>query len=149
MIIPMLTCKDAAAEIKFCEDAFGAALRSQRKSPDGQTIHATLSIGAALLMVHGEVAQLSSRPPQPDGSSSVVIYLYVDDTDRTVQNAERSGATILLPVIDQPWGDRVGRIMDPAGHVWNIATHHAAKSEQGMPAYDGERTLPSAPESDK
>lgn len=31
------------------------------------------------------------------------------------------GATILLPMADMPWGDRVGRIMDPAGHVWNIA----------------------------
>jgi PhnB protein len=129
MIIPMLTCRDAATEIKFCQDAFGATLRSERKSPDGTTTHATLAIGAALLMVHGEVAQLNSRQPQPDGSSSVVIYLYVADTDRTVQRALQSGATILLPVADQAWGDRVGRIMDPAGHVWNIATHRAAKSD--------------------
>jgi PhnB protein len=129
MIIPMLTCRDAAAEIKFCEDAFGATLRSQRKSPDGKTIHATLSIGAALFMVHGEVAQLNSRQPEADGSSSVVIYLYVADTDRIVQNAVQAGATVLLPVADQPWGDRVGRIMDPTGHVWNIATHQAAKTE--------------------
>jgi PhnB protein len=129
MIIPMLTCRDAAAEIKFCQDAFGAVLRSERKSPDGTTTHATLSIGASLFMVHGEVPHLNSRQPQPDGSSSVVIYLYVADTDRTVQNAVRAGAKIVLPVADQSWGDRVGRIMDPAGHVWNIATHHVAKSE--------------------
>jgi PhnB protein len=129
MIIPMLTCRDAAAEIKFCQDAFLAKLCSERKSADGQTIHATLSIGAALFMVHGEVAHLSSRQPLSDGSSSVVIYLYVADVDRAVHNAVRSGATILLPVADQRWGDRVGRIMDPAGHVWNIASRPAAKSE--------------------
>jgi PhnB protein len=129
MIIAMLTCKDAAAEIKFCQDAFGATLRSQRTSPNGETIHATLSIGASLFMVHSEVAHLNSRQPQADGSSPVVIYLYVADTDRTVQNSVRFGARIVLPVADQSWGDRVGRIIDPAGHVWNIATHRTAKAE--------------------
>jgi hypothetical protein len=75
MINPMLTSSDTAAEMKFCKDAFGAAVLSERLWSDGKVIHATLAIGAALFMVHGEMAHLQSRPPQPDGSSSVVIYL--------------------------------------------------------------------------
>ncbi len=77
MIIPMLTCSDTAAEIKFCRDAFGAALLSERLWSDGKAIHATLAVGDALFMIHGEIAHLESRQPQLDGSSSVVIYLYV------------------------------------------------------------------------
>jgi PhnB protein len=121
MIIPMLTCADTAAEIQFCKDAFGATVCSERALSDGKIIHATLAVGAALFMVHGEISHLQSRPPQMDGSSSVVIYLYVSDTDLTMKLAVQAGAEVLLAAADQPWGDRVGRIMDPAGHVWNIA----------------------------
>jgi len=117
----MLVCRDGAAEIAFCTAAFGAVERSRRSGADGSVIHATLSIGLQLLFIHGEVDVLASRGPQPDGTSPVVIYLYVDDADRVIDQAVRAGATILRPAADQPWGDRVGRIMDPAGHVWNVA----------------------------
>lgn len=126
MIIPMLTCVDTAAEIEFCKQAFGAALLSERLWTDGKIIHATLAVGQALFMVHGEISHLASREPKHDGSSSVVIYLYLSDPDRTIEAAVKAGASVLLPAQDAPWGDRVGRIMDPAGHVWNIARSAAA-----------------------
>jgi PhnB protein len=50
-----------------------------------------------------------------------VIYLYLSDPDHAIESAIQAGASVLLPAKDEPWGDRVGRIMDPAGHVWNIA----------------------------
>jgi len=124
VIVPMLTCSNTAAEMQFCRDAFGAAVLSERLSSDGNVIHATLAVGEALFMIHGEVAHLQSRSPQMDGTSSVVIYLYVSDADLTIEAASKAGAKVLLPARDQPWGDRVGRIMDPAGHVWNIARGH-------------------------
>jgi PhnB protein len=88
-------------------------------------VHATLKIGSALLMVHGEVPHLASRAPQPDASSPVVIYLYVGDVDAVIKRALTAGARIVLPVADQSWGDRVGRIIDPEGHIWNVATRQA------------------------
>lgn len=121
LIIPMLTCTDTAAEIDFCRRAFGALVLSERLWKDGKIIHSTLSIGDSLFMVHGEIAHLSSQEPQHDGSSSVVIYLYLSDPDLTIEAAVHAGASVILPAEDAPWGDRVGRIMDPAGHVWNIA----------------------------
>ena len=117
----MLTCSDTAAEIEFCKRAFGAAVLSERAWTDGKIIHATLAVGESLFMIHGEISHLASREPERDGSSPVVIYLYLSDPDATIEAAVRAGATVLLPAEDQPWGDRVGRIMDPAGHVWNIA----------------------------
>ena len=122
----MLTCVDTAAEIEFCRQAFGAAVLSERLWTDGKVIHATLAVGQALFMVHGEIAHLASREPEHDGSSSVVVYLYLSDPDRTIEAAVQAGASVLLPAVDAPWGDRVGRIMDPAGHVWNIARIGAA-----------------------
>lgn len=121
MIIPMLVCRDAAAEIEFCKAAFGAQELSRRAADDGSVIHATLMIHQALIMVHNESPHLTSKAPQTDGSSSVVTYLYDEDVDAIIDRALAAGAQMLLPAENQFWGDSVGRIMDPAGHVWNIA----------------------------
>ena len=118
----MLVCRDAASEIAFCTSAFGAVELSRRADEDGTVTHATLTIGESMVFVHGEVPGLASRAPQLDGSSSVVIYLYLEDVDRVIERAMAAGAKVLIPVTDAFWGDRVGRVVDPSGHVWNIAT---------------------------
>ena len=128
-VIPMLVCRDGAAEIEFCKRAFGAVELSRRAESDQTIVHATLSIGPVMVMVHGEVTKLASRAPDSNGSSPVVIYIYVKDVDAVIERAVAAGAKILIPAKDQFWGDRVGRIIDPAGHVWNVAarvkeTHH-------------------------
>ena len=117
----MLVCSDAGQQIEFCEVAFGATVLSRRAGPDGRVIHATLSIQGSLLMVHDVSPHLGSCPPAPDGSSPIVNYLYCDDVDATIAKALAAGAKLLMPAADQFWGDRVGRIMDPANHVWNVA----------------------------
>lgn len=120
-IIPMLVCKDAAAEIEFCRLAFHAVEVSRRTGDDNAVLHALLRIGTALIMVHGETSHLASRAPEPDGTSSVVLYLYLEDVDAAVARAVAAGAQIVLPAEDQFWGDRVARVLDTASHVWNIA----------------------------
>jgi PhnB protein len=122
MIIPMLVCRDAEAEINFCKHSFDAVELSCRKAPNGSVVHATLKIGAAMFMVHGVTEHLASRAPNEDGSSPVVIYLYGEEVDSVMERAVTNGARIVLPAADQFWGDRVGRIIDPEGHVWNIAS---------------------------
>ncbi len=129
MIIPMLVCADGAAEIEFCKKAFGAIELSRRVGHAGEVVHATLKIDDDMFMVHGQYPHLKSVAPSSDGSSPVVIYLYIDDVDSVIDRAVRAGAQILLPPADQPWGDRVGRVMDPAGHVWNVAMHSQTASE--------------------
>jgi PhnB protein len=121
----MLVCRDPAAEVDFCKAAFGAQELARRSGPDGTVVHATLTVGGALIMVHGEYPHLASRAPAADGSSPVVVYLYVEGVDTVVERAVAAGARVLIAVASQPWGDRVGRIIDPAGHVWNVATRIA------------------------
>jgi PhnB protein len=65
---------------------------------------------------------LPSRAPSADGSSPVVLFLYVEDVDNTVERAVTDGAQVLVPLQDQFWGDRIGWILDPAGHVWTLAS---------------------------
>jgi PhnB protein len=129
-IIPRLFCRDVAAEIDFCINTFGAVERVRRPGPDGIAQHALLTIGPAMLMIEAEWPGIASRAPQLDGTSPVVIYLYVEDVDKAVERAVGAGAKILFPVQDQFWGDRIGWIMDPAGHVWTIATRIEETTEE-------------------
>ena len=91
-------------------------------------LHAALKVGAAMIMIHGEVSTFASRAPQVDGSSSVVIFIYLQDVDAVIDRAIAAGARLLLPAANASWGDRVGRVVDPEGHVWNIATHLSEKN---------------------
>jgi PhnB protein len=122
VVIPMLVCRDVSTEIDFCKTTFGAVELGSRPGPDGSVVHALLTIGGAMIIIEAEWPTLASRAPQPDGSSPVVIFVYVEDVDKAVARAAAAGATILLPVKNQFWGDRTGRIIDPAGHVWTIST---------------------------
>jgi PhnB protein len=122
VVMPMLVCGDVVAEIDFCKTTFEAKELVRRPGPDGKVAHAALTIGGAMIMLEAEWPSLASRAPQQDASSPVVIYVYVEDVDRVIERATAAGAKILLPVKDQFWGDRTGRIIDPAGHVWTIST---------------------------
>ena len=128
-VIPMLVCRDAGAEIEFCKTAFGAVERVRRPGPDGLVAHAMITVGDAMIMIAAEWPTLASRAPQADGSSPVVIYVYVDNVDQVAERAVASGAKILIPIQNQFWGDRTGRIMDPSGHVWTISTRVEETSE--------------------
>ena len=65
---------------------------------------------------------VASRAPVADGSSPVVIFVYVADVDDALKRAVAAGATILIPAQNQFWGDRTARILDPSGHVWTVAS---------------------------
>ena len=134
VMIPMLVCRDVAAAIEFCKTTFGAMEVVRRPDPEGAVAHALLTIGPAMVILQGEWPALASRAPQPDGSSPVVIFVYVEDVDKVTERAVAAGAKILLPVQNQFWGDRTARIIDPSGHVWTIATRveetSAAEREQ-------------------
>jgi len=121
-VMPMLVCRDVAAEIDFCRVTFEAVELVQRLGPDGKIAHAALTISGAMIMLEAEWPSLASRAPQLDATSPVVIYAYVADVDTVIERAVAAGAKILLPVQDQFWGDRTARIIDPSGHVWTVST---------------------------
>ena len=122
IVIPRLVCRDPGAEIDFCVRVFDATVLNRRPGPDGSVAHALLTIGPEMIMVEAESPSLPSRAPTADGTSPVVIFVYVPDVDQTVERASASGAKVLVPPQDQFWGDRIAWLMDPSGHVWTVAT---------------------------
>lgn len=129
-VIPRLFCRDVVAELEFCVNVFGAVEGVRRPGPDGGVAHALVTIGGAMVMIEAEFPAVASRAPERDGSSPVVLYVYVEDVDSAVERAVARGATILMPVQDQFWGDRMGWIMDPEGHVWTVATRVEETTEE-------------------
>ena len=61
--------------------------------------------------------------PKSLKGSPVTFHLYVDDVDASVEQAVQAGAKVTVPVEDMFWGDRYGKLEDPFGHQWSVATH--------------------------
>ena len=128
-IIPRLYCRDVEAEIAFCCEALGATETVRRPGPDGRAQHGMVMFGPAMLMIEAENPEVPTGPPDPDGSSPVVIYIYVENVDATVARALSVGGKLILPVETHFWGDRIGWVQDPQGHMWTIATRVEETSE--------------------
>jgi len=121
-ITPGLTCKNAAAAIELYKKAFGATEVSRMPSPDGRIMHAELKIGDSHLFLADEYPGMSAAPAA-GATPSHSLYLYVRDVDSAYQRAVDAGCTGVMPVADMFWGDRFGKVIDPFGHHWNLATH--------------------------
>ncbi len=130
VVIPRLFCRDPGAEIDFCKHTFGAQELNRRPGPDGKIANALLTIGPEMVMIESEWPGITTRAPNPDGSSPVVIFVYVEDVDKAVERATSIGARVLMPLTDQFWGDRTAWVMDPCGHVWTIATRIEETTEE-------------------
>ncbi len=122
LVMPRLVCEDAAAEMEFCLRTFEAEELNRRPGPDGKVAHGLLKISGEMIMIEGIWSSLPSRAPVPDASSPVVIFVYVPDVDATVARAVANGARVLVPLQDQFWGDRIAWFIDPASHVWTVAS---------------------------
>jgi PhnB protein len=130
-VFPMLVCQSPADEMKFCAAAFGAIEYVRRPGPDGSPVHIAMRINGAFLVVQSEFPDaVASRAPKADGSSPVVIFVYVADVDQAVERAAAMGAKILIPAQNQFWGDRTARILDPSGHVWTVASRIEETTEE-------------------
>jgi uncharacterized glyoxalase superfamily protein PhnB len=137
-ITPYMTVRDAARAIEFYKQAFGAVEKGVMKGPDGKVMHAELRIGDSLFMLADEFPQFGSLSPQAIGGSAMGLHIYVEDVDAAFDRAVKAGGTVEMPVSDMFWGDRYGKLVDPFGHKWSIATHKADLSmeemERGMKA---------------
>ena len=122
-LTPHLCCAGAADAIEFYKRAFNAIDLGRMPGPDGKLLHAMVKIGDSMLMLVDENATCGMLGPKLTKGSPVTIHLYVEDVDATVQRAVDAGAKVTMPVSDMFWGDRYGRLEDPFGHQWSVATH--------------------------
>lgn len=122
-VTPYLCVKDAASAIKFYKQAFGAMETVRLTAPNGKVGHAEIKIGDSHIMLADEFPDMGVYSPQSLGGSPVTLYLYVEDVDALAAQAVAAGAKLVGEVEDQFYGDRSGKLADPFGHIWNIATH--------------------------
>jgi PhnB protein len=122
-LTPFLTVRDAARAIEFYKAAFGATERGVMKGPDGKIMHAELKIGDSIIMLSDEFPEFGALSPLTSGGSGMGLHIYVDGVDAAFDLAVKAGAEVEMPVMDQFWGDRYGKLKDPFGHKWSIATH--------------------------
>jgi PhnB protein len=124
-ITPHLVIKGASEAIEFYKRAFGARelARMNFPGPDGKMTvgHAEMQIGDSKFFLVDEAPGHGMLGPS--GGSPVTIHLYVPDVDATFAQAVAAGATVGGPPADMFWGDRFGKVVDPFGHHWSIATH--------------------------
>jgi uncharacterized glyoxalase superfamily protein PhnB len=121
-ITPQMVVKGVAAAIDWYTKALGAHELLRNTAPDGASImHAELLLGDSRFFVVDEFPE-SMVSPSTLGGTTVTMHLYVRDVDALFNRAVEAGATVLMPVADQFWGDRYGILCDPFGHRWSIAS---------------------------
>jgi PhnB protein len=120
---PCLIVRDASRAIDFYKRAFGATELMRLADPStGKLWHAEVRIGDAPIAIADEDPDYNLSP-QSLGGSPVIVQVYVDDVDAVASQAVAAGAQVVFPVADQFYGDRAGRLADPFGHIWIVATH--------------------------
>jgi len=118
-IAPLLSVRNGARAIEFYKAAFGAAELFRVDDPASGDVVARLSVAAAEFWVADESPENQNFSPESIGGGSVRMVMTVDDPDAVFDQAVAAGATVVWPVSNQ-YGWRLGRIVDPFGHHWEI-----------------------------
>ncbi len=123
-VTPHLILRNARAAIDFYKNAFGAIEIMCMPGPDGKGVmHAEIKIGDSFVYLAEEWPGMPMASPEKYGGTTVSIHLYVKDADALFNQAVAAGAKVAMPLMNMFWGDRFGKVTDPFGHSWSIATH--------------------------
>ena len=118
-VAPMLSVRNGAKAVEFYKVAFGAQELFRHDDPNGAVV-AQLSVGQSDFWLADESPEHFNFSPETLGGGTSRMVLIVEDPDTTFKQAVAAGAKAVWPVADQPYGWRVGRIVDPFGHHWEI-----------------------------
>ncbi len=131
-VTPYLIVQDGARALEFYQRAFGAKEVHRMDGPNGKIMHAEFKIGDSMVMLSDEMPQAGTKSPQSLGGTTVGIFVYVTDVDSVFNQAVGAGAKAEMPPADMFWGDRYGKVSDPFGHQWSLATHKEDIAPQEM-----------------
>ncbi|MDP9147141.1 MAG: VOC family protein [Acidobacteriota bacterium] len=118
-IAPWLNVRNGARAVEFYKSAFGATEAFRIDAPNGPIV-ARLSVDGAEFWVGDESPEYFNFSPESLGGGSVRIVLTVSDPDAVFARAVNAGAKQVV-AIEEQHGWRVGRVVDPFGHHWEIA----------------------------
>jgi PhnB protein len=118
-----LIIEGAGEAIEFYKKAFGAKELFRFPGPDGTVGHAEIKIGDSAIMLADAYPAMGYNGPKSLGGSPVSLMIYVENVDTVFNQAVQAGATVKEAVSDKFYGDRIGSLVDPFGHVWHVSTH--------------------------
>lgn len=114
-----LNVRQGAKAIDFYQAAFDAKILHRFDAPDGSVV-AQLAIGGSDFWLADEALEYQNSSPESLGGTTLRMVIVVDDPDAVFAQAVAAGATSICPVRDEAYGWRIGRIVDPFGHHWEI-----------------------------
>lgn len=118
-----LIVKDAEKAFRFYNSAFRAELTMKLVDPSGKLVHAEMRIDDVIIFISEEMPEIGNLSPATTGSTGAVFQIYTGDAEGMFEAAILAGAEEVYPIKEQFYGDRTGRVKDPFGHHWIIATH--------------------------
>jgi PhnB protein len=121
-VTPYLIIEGAGEAIEFYKRAFGAKELFRFPTPDGKIGHAEIKIGDSPIMLADAYPDMGYNSPKSLGGSPVSLMIYVENVDTVFDQAVAAGATVKEAVSDKFYGDRIGSLIDPYGHVWHVST---------------------------
>ena len=122
-VTPYLTVNDGAGALEFYKRALGAREVMRMAAPGGKIGHAEIRIGGSVVMLSDEFPGTSTKAPTSLGGTTGSIMLYVPDVDAAFKKAIDAGCKSIMAPADMFWGDRFGKLEDPYGNQWGMATH--------------------------
>ena len=123
ILMSYLMVPGAADAIEFYKKAFGAKERMRMPGPNGKIGHAELQFGDSVLMLADFFPGMGVSSPEALKGTSFSFMHYVKDVDATFEKAVEAGAKAIQPPTDKFYGDRMGIVSDPFGHLWTIGSH--------------------------
>jgi len=116
-----LSVEGGLAAIEFYKKAFGAREVSRRVTPNGRLIHGQLEIGNSMLFLSDVFPDSDTAAPSSIGTTTVTLHIYTEDVDALWDRAVAAGAKVSIPLENQYWGERYGKLVDPFGHQWTVS----------------------------
>jgi PhnB protein len=114
----MLSVRNGKGAIDFYKAAFGASELFRVESGDGAVV-ARLAVGKAEFWLADESPEHANFSPESLGGGTTRMVMTVENPDAAFDRAVAAGATVVVPVKND-YGWRLGRIVDPFGHHWEI-----------------------------
>jgi lactoylglutathione lyase len=109
-IFPIIITADLRAALAFYRDLLGATVVYEYPGPDGEPAYVGLELGTAHIGIGRD----------PDATASATgrfsLWVYTDDCDGAVERLRRAGVKVVEEPTEQPWGERVARVLDPDGN---------------------------------
>ena len=117
-VMPRLICRNADRAIAFYQAVFDAQEIDRYTTPEGTIVQASVSIFGSIVALAEAAPDWGLHAPDDLGGSPVLLMLNCEDPDEVAAKATENGGTVVIPICDQFYGHRTGRIRDPFGHLW-------------------------------